>query len=247
MENRTEWLVPPPEIILHRDEIHVWRASLDKEANVVRDLAMNLSSDELLRAERFRFTRDREHFVVARGLLRRMLGAYLKVRPNEVRFQYGPQGKPSLRPNDLGSATLNFNLAHSHGQAVYAFAHGRELGVDTEQIRNEVRVEEIASRYFSARETEELLALPVSERIKGFFLAWTRKEAYIKARGEGLQIQLDSFDVTLNPDQPAAFSRGVDSRFHLIAFFVGEQYPGSLVYDGTPCTSLFFDCSCVAL
>jgi 4'-phosphopantetheinyl transferase len=169
----------------------------------VENLHHLLSSDEIARAERFHFARDRTSFITARGLLRTLLGRYLSLPPGQVRFQYYPHGKPALDP-DIANADLRFNLAHSHGLAVYAFGRGRELGVDVEQIRPEMAKERIAERFFSPVEVAALQALPLAVREEAFFLCWTRKEAYLKATGRGLSLRLDVFDVSVAPDAPAA-------------------------------------------
>jgi 4'-phosphopantetheinyl transferase len=129
---------------------------------------------------------------------------------------------------------VTFNLSHKEGLAVYAFARRRRLGIDLESIAADFPGEEIARRFFSRRELEELLALPSDLKAEGFFLAWTRKEAYIKAQGQGLGIKLDSFDITLTPGQPAKFLTGVSSEWRIVTFWAEPDYPGSLVYDGPP-------------
>jgi 4'-phosphopantetheinyl transferase len=243
MDTSTVWSVAPSRLVLPENEIHVWRTRLDREAEVICSLALTLSPDEKVRAERFHFANDRSHFVVARGILRRLLASYLNREPDELRFQYGPQGKPSLPAKDFRTPAIHFNLAHSHGNAVYAFARQHQVGIDIELIRDDFQVDEVAGRYFSSREIEELGKLPLTERAEGFFLGWTRKEAYIKARGEGLQIPLDGFDVRLTPSLPATFLRGVTPDWHLISFFASELCPGALVHDGALCAVRFYDCA----
>lgn len=197
------WEVPPESPALTADEVHVWRARLDPEPSAVALLAATLSADERARAARFRFDRDRVSYVVARGVLREILGHYLHVAPAELRFVYSPHGKPSLDAAPRAS-TLRFNVSHSHGFALYAFASGREVGVDVEYMRPDFAGEEIAERFFSRGEVNTLRGLPRGERLAAFFRCWTRKEAYIKARGEGLSHPLELFDVSLTPGEPAA-------------------------------------------
>jgi 4'-phosphopantetheinyl transferase len=169
----------------------------------VRSLWHTLTADECQRAERYIFAKDRAHFVVARGLLRVLLGRYLGQEPQHLRFTYGRHGKPALA-TETGGVALRFNVSHSHGLALYAITRGREVGVDIEHIRPEVAQEQVAERFFSPREVTVLRALPTPLQAPAFFACWTRKEAYIKATGAGLALPLDQFDVSLAPGEPAA-------------------------------------------
>lgn len=199
-----EWASPPRPPRLANGEVHVWLASLTQPAAQVAELRELLDADERGRADRFHFEKDRGRFVVARALLRRLLGLYLNARPAELSFAYGAFGKPELRGEAGAPPALRFNLAHSHELALYAFARGREVGVDLEHVRPDLAGEEIAERFFSAREVAALRSLAPEARAEGFFNCWTRKEAYIKALGEGLSHPLDSFTVSLRPGEPAA-------------------------------------------
>ena len=174
-----------------------------------------------------------------------LLGAYVHRDAGELEFAYGVRGKPSL-VNRLNARAMTFNLSHSDGMAVYAFGVQRQLGIDLESIRPDIAVDEIAEQHFSRNEKEALLALPSHVRLPSFFLCWTRKEAYIKARGEGLQIPLDSFDVCLTPGQPATFLRGVDQNWQLLAFCL-EACPAALVFDGGPANIRYYDASRILL
>jgi 4'-phosphopantetheinyl transferase len=134
---------------------------------------------------------------------------------------------------------LSFNLSHSEDVAVCAFGWNRNIGVDVEKIR-QIDHEEIARLYFSASEIHALASLPPEKRPAGFFSCWTRKEAYVKAVGGGLEIALGSFDVSLEPGSPARFLRGVASSWSIIGFMADQQYPAALVYDGSPADIRFF-------
>jgi 4'-phosphopantetheinyl transferase len=181
-------------------EVHIWAARLDLGTPALQALRATLSPDELARAERFVFRRDRERFVAARGTLRAVLANYAGIPPGALVFDYSAFGKPVLR----GGGTLRFNLSHAGEIAVIGIVHGREIGVDVEAIRPAFAGEEIAARFFSPAEVAALRALPPEQQAIGFFNCWTRKEAYIKALGEGLSHPLDSFDVSLAPGEPAA-------------------------------------------
>lgn len=221
------------------DEIHVWSAALDREEKVLRQLDSTLSPEEKARADRFHFVNDRNRFVAARGLLRELLGRYLRQAPAGLEFSYGKHGKPFLSGENVSSG-LSFNLSHSSGMVVYAIARERNLGIDVEHARAESAGEDIAQRYFSAREVSDLRTLLPDARVEGFFLCWTRKEAYLKATGMGLQIPLDSFSVSLLPEKPAQFLGGVESRWHMAAFRPALGYAAALVYDGAPCSIKYF-------
>jgi 4'-phosphopantetheinyl transferase len=185
---------------LRDEEVHVWHRPLQPSQSEVADLAKWLSPDELERAQRFRFERNRNEFIFSRGMLRTLLGSYLGNSPADLRFAYSPHGKPSLLDNN----PLNFNLSHTEGMMVCAFARHREIGVDIEKIRQDFKVEEIAERFFSIAERQALREIPEHSRYAAFFRCWTRKEAYIKARGEGLSHPLHQFDVSLALGQAAA-------------------------------------------
>jgi 4'-phosphopantetheinyl transferase len=234
------WSSPPRVLDLCEREVHVWRASLECPPELARQLELTLSDDEINRAAGLHFVRDRKSFIAARGILRELAGAYLKKPPSELRFQYQPEGKPSISPKHL-DWPIRFNLSHTRETALYAFACGREVGIDVEGIRADIAGEPIAERFFSAAEVTELRALPAELQAEGFFNCWTRKEAYVKARGGGLQIPLDSFSVVLTPGAPVRFVRGVESRWNLIAFTPGPNSVAALAFDGSPCKVRFFD------
>ncbi|MCE9625238.1 MAG: 4'-phosphopantetheinyl transferase superfamily protein, partial [Deltaproteobacteria bacterium] len=173
------------DFLLSPDEIHVWRSGLDGSPEKLREYRDLLSEDERARADRLLREADRTHFTFARALLRRLVGAYLQATPASLKFSYASQGRPYLIGN-FSRPIPDFNLAHSSGTALFAFAIGREVGVDIEFIREPVDEAAIARRYFHPEEAAALLALPNAERSREFFRLWTRKEAYLKAGGEGV-------------------------------------------------------------
>lgn len=206
------WCPAPTRPLLGGDEVHVWRAGLDQPSSTVQSMLELLSPDERCRAGRFYFQRDFKRFVIARGLLRTILSLYLQLRPEQLRFCYSEFGKPEL-VSLTGQETLRFNVSHSHNQALFAFAHKWGIGVDIEYLRKNLASRELAECVFSPNEIDMLCALPAHRQTEGFFNCWTRKEAYIKARGEGLSFPLDCFDVSLAPGEPAALlSHRKDSR-----------------------------------
>jgi 4'-phosphopantetheinyl transferase len=192
-----------PSLALSEDEMQLWRVDLEAIRGDESRWQKLLSSDELARASRFHFSRDRQRFSAARALLRTILGAYLATDAKELNFSYSKKEKPSLGAPFEGSG-VTFNVSHSGEVALFAFARRCEIGVDIEQIRRDVEVDAIARRFFSAREQGQLATLPTEERIEGFFRCWTRKEAYIKATGDGLSLPLNQFDVSLAPGETDA-------------------------------------------
>jgi len=234
------WGFPPATIKLGSDDVHVWRVSLDEPAPQIDSFLHTLAADEQMRAERFYFQKDREHFITAHGVLRLILGLYLNRAPKCLSFRYSSHGKPAL-VHESGEDAIRFNMSHSHGVALYAVARGREVGIDLEFIRRDLEVEQIAERFFSRREIATLRTLPADLRRDAFFLCWTRKEAYIKGRGEGLSLPLDQFDVSLVPGEPAALlSTRPDSqealRWSLQELTLASGYVAALAVEGRGCS-----------
>jgi 4'-phosphopantetheinyl transferase len=204
------WHSSPQRLVPPEHEVDVWRAGLDVTVSELRQLERTLSADERHRAERFRLGRHRDRFVAARGLLRDVLGRYLGSRPEHVSFSYGAYGKPALAPA-VDHAPLAFNLAHSGAVALVAVTARGVVGVDLERVRAGVDCERIGAQFFSARENRTLRILPRLLRDEAFFTCWTRKEAYVKARGFGLALPLDTFDVSLAPGSTAKLLRAPGS------------------------------------
>jgi 4'-phosphopantetheinyl transferase len=183
-----------------------------------------LSAEERARAARFHFDKHRHEFIAARGMLREILGEYLKVDPKSVYFSYNSYGKPAVDG-------VYFNLSHSGGLALYAVSRTRELGVDVERIDPVFAFEQIPEQFFSRVEVDALRALPESLQLQAFFNCWTRKEAYVKARGLGLSLELHSFDVSLAPGDPAVFLRGAGD-WSVEALTPAPGYVAAIVGEG---------------
>jgi 4'-phosphopantetheinyl transferase len=229
----TSWTIPSAHPSLTADEVHVWRASLDQPAV---DYAMLLSSDEQVRADRFRFEQERQRFIVGRGILRIILGRYLNSPPEKIEFAYHARGKPFLSDGLLPPG-LRFNLSHSEEMALLAVVQNREVGIDIEYLRPSLEVDKLASQFFSPAERAELVALPSYKKLRSFFSGWTRKEAYLKARGEGMTYPLDQFTVSMDCDKPARLLNVKDDpreltrwSFHMLAPAPG--YIATLVVEG---------------
>lgn len=191
------WQLPPDRLDLTEAEVHIWAMSLARRRQV--DFEDILSEDEMERAERFVFEKDRVHFVAARGGLRLILGRYLGRDPDQVVFGYSERGKPYLEGAPQG---LQFNVSHTEDLALYAMVRDREVGVDVEYRGRKVKERErIAERFFPRAEYEAFLEVPDNQKQEAFLNCWTRKEAFIKALGEGLYYPLDAFVVTLTPGE----------------------------------------------
>jgi 4'-phosphopantetheinyl transferase len=196
--SKTFWSTPPDALDLQPHQVDIWRVSLDLPTDSVKSLSSSLSADESERAERFHFPADRNRYIAAHGGLRDILSRYLRCEPNQLSFSMNSYGKPALQDHKL-----EFNLAHSGELALVAVSGDGKVGVDVEGIRQGISSHVIARQYFSKSEVAELEDLPLEERVAAFFTCWTRKEAYIKAQGLGLSLPLESFDVSLTPNEPA--------------------------------------------
>jgi 4'-phosphopantetheinyl transferase len=226
LERRAVPRAPAPE---GAPDVLVRRARIDPEGEPADAAAALLSPDEAARAARFRFAKDRDAFVRSRAFLRRVLGEALGREPRALAFTTGAWGKPSL----VDGRGLEFSLSHSGALALCALAWRRPVGVDVEEHRAGVEALEIAELFFTDTELATLRALEGAERARAFFLCWTRKEAYVKARGEGLSIPLSRFDVTCAPGEPAHLSGRGDSalevaRWALADLDVGPGYSAAV-------------------
>jgi 4'-phosphopantetheinyl transferase len=184
-----------------------------------------LAPDECARADRFHFARDRNRFIVARGSLRTILGAYLQQEPAQLSFSYSQYGKPALA-DELAGNQLTFNLSHANELALIAVTRERGLGVDIEFIRPQFASEEIAERFFSDHEVAALRTLPEPAQSEAFFNCWTRKEAYIKAIGEGMSMPLNQFHVSLKPGSPAELLGNLRDANEVSRWSLQELAPG---------------------
>lgn len=231
-----QWNMPPDNLQLTRDGVHVWLAHVDIYSMAIGNTSPVLSEDERARAEKFYFERDRRRYTAAHSILRILLGRYLDCDPLATRFRTNSHGKPTIDA-PLQEQRLTFNLSHSNELALLAFTYDREIGVDVEYMRSNIEYEQLARHSFSPNEQRALHDLPDSEKPQGFFNAWTRKEAYIKARGLGLYLPLHLFDVSLRPGEPAALLASREdaretARWTMRALSPGAGYAGALCVEG---------------
>jgi 4'-phosphopantetheinyl transferase len=183
-------------------EVHVWRAGFGQITPAVATLEGILSEAERARAQRFHFDQHRRQYMLSHAILRQILGGYLSLDPARLCFQASAKGKPELMP-ELNPLHLRFNLSHTHGLALIAVTLRRDVGVDVEWFRLVTEAEQIAERFFAPRESARLRALPAEQKQRAFFNCWTRREAYLKATGEGIAESLDQIEVTFAPGEPA--------------------------------------------
>ena len=227
------WIPQPDSLDLPSgQQVDVWRIHLDLPIESLKLRENLLSADESARAARFYFPVDRNRFVVSHGALREILARYLHCEPHQLSFSANSYGKPSL--SDGG---LEFNLSHSGDFALIAITRNRKIGVDVERMRTGISADILGGHYFSKAEMSELQTLPPEQREAAFFICWTRKEAYIKAQGMGLSLPLDSFDVSLTPDQPAMlsatrFDAAEAARWTLLSLKVGPGYEAAVAVEG---------------
>jgi 4'-phosphopantetheinyl transferase len=223
-------------LALSNSEIHVWALRLTA-SEMDSD---PLSEDEHARAARFRFEKDRRKFQLCRTTLRVLLGEYLNQPAERLCFTYGPRGKPQLAADGGG---LRFNVSHSRDMALFAFAQGLEIGVDVEGDRPLSDMADIARRFFCAEEHRQLMSMAEDERKRGFFRCWTRKEAYLKATGDGLHAPLDGFQVSFETEDSAHFvhingSPEEASQWTLHSITMNAGFTGALAYRGKDRTVL---------
>lgn len=226
-----QWSIPPDASQTDMgNNIDVWRVQLNPEHIVVDRCRRLLSSDELERADRFHFDVHRDRFTICRAALRMILSRYLDQQPTDINFIYGEHQKPGLHTS---FQRIEFNVAHSDDLAVIAFSQNNVLGIDVEYMRKNVDYLELASRFFATSESATLARVVPRLRRQTFYNGWTRKESYLKAKGSGLAVPLNSFAVTLAPNDPVklvqsnAGPREV-ARWKIISFTPQEEFVGAL-------------------
>lgn len=233
------WREPPYQPMLGRDRVHVWRASLDLPTAKIKQLATLLSTDETARADKFHFLEHKRRFIVARGILRELLGNYLEISPNKIEFEYSDRGKPRLAAS-MGNSSIQFNVSHSLEYALYGFTNNHLIGVDLEFLREMRDATELAERFFTHQEFQLIANLTHEEQQKAFFQLLTAKEAYLKAIGTGLSNSLTDIEITFDcAEKPKLLSVGENiatvgnwSMYHFVpaanyiaAIIVNTQIP----------------------
>ncbi|HMS34190.1 MAG TPA: 4'-phosphopantetheinyl transferase superfamily protein [Ignavibacteria bacterium] len=213
---------------ISENEIHIYRFSLESTSDQIKESETVLSPDELWKAYQYKFEKDKFHYISGRALLRKLLAKYLDQAPGNITFSYSEKGKPFINGNNI-----KFNLAHSGGKAVFAFTNNSEVGIDIEFMRELSDALQIAKRFFSDGEVKEFSEIIDCDIRTAFFNCWTRKEAFIKALGEGLSYPLNDFSVTLKPGEKpeVKWIKGKDAevkKWSLFNIEVDEKYVSSL-------------------
>ncbi len=228
------WPLPPAHFTLQPNEVHVWGIGLTQPETSVQKLATMLAEEERERAAHFQFEHLRQRFLVGHGALRHILSRYTGCAAENLRFVYGPFGKPAL----AFEGDLHFNLSHSEDLALVAVTRGSEIGIDVERFRLVTECDRIAQTNFSPREYETFCALEHYEKLAAFFRCWTRKEAFIKALGLGLNMPLDQFEVAFAPGEAARLLRihhvdAAAARWSLLALHPAPGYTAALAVEKT--------------
>ena len=244
------WREGPRTPALPTKRIDIWRVVLDNSQldNLSATLgheATVLAPDELARAARFHFEQDRTRFSRCRAALRALLSRYLGLAPEQIRFTYSPSGKPELAA-DQNPQCLRFNVSHSENMALIAIGLYDNLGVDIEKVRLDVRAEELSERFFSTRERASLRALPETLRVTGFYACWARKEAFLKAIGEGLGFPLSEFSVSVHPEVEPRLEEikgdaTVGKRWCVVDLAAADNFRSALVIERPSTTVATFD------
>ncbi|WP_298553733.1 4'-phosphopantetheinyl transferase superfamily protein [uncultured Algibacter sp.] len=219
--------------LLAVNQVHVWCISFDISENEINYLKSFLTDDEIIKASKFRFEKDKNCSIITRGALRLLSGKYLKTNPKDIIFKYGQFGKPDYRMK----TNLKFNVSHSGNKAVIGFVLNNDIGVDIEDIKTNFEILDIAKNYFSNIEIKALKKLPKNLHAKGFYRCWTRKESFIKAKAKGLSFPLDSFSVSIESDDKAELleTKWDDNEkdlWKLFSFSQIENYVGAVSIKG---------------
>lgn len=234
------WLTPTEPLTLQQNDVHIWRVSLATSEAEIGRMHTTLSEEEQQRAARFRFAIHQQRFVVARGVLRALLGRYLDIDSRDIQFHTTQYGKPYIKQL-LHNSELCFNVSHSHEMALMAFTRDRRIGIDIEYRRTIVDIDSIARHFFASAEVKTLLELSPQIQPIAFLNCWTRKEAYIKGLGEGLSHPLHTFTVTLAPGERARLvSDNTDptapDRWHFTSFVAHPDYQSAVAVESNSLT-----------
>ena len=234
----TSWSQAPLPLPFPAGRVDVWRVRLDERETPGPEISI-LSPDELRRASRFHFEKDRLHFCRCRSALRHLLGGYLQIPAAQIRFEYLTGRKPGLVA-EQNPQSLQFNVSHSADMALIAVGSQHRLGIDIERIRSDVDTGSLAQRFFSLRERAGLQSLPDHLRVQGFFACWTRKEAFLKATGEGLSFPLAEFSVATHPNRAPRLEeiRGneeAQKKWFLADLSVAHGYRATVAVEAVSC------------
>jgi 4'-phosphopantetheinyl transferase len=216
-----------------KTELHVWLIKLDEISKSINYLKAILTEDEILKASKFRFHKDKNCSIISRGALRLLTSKYLNTNPKTITFKYGDYGKPYYSIE----TDLKFNVSHSGNLAIIGFVLNNDIGVDIEQLKYDFDVMDIVDNYFSQHEIETLKKFPNQELTQGFYRCWTRKESFIKAKAKGLSFPLDSFSVDIKSDEKTElletkWDKNEKDLWRLFSFSPMKNYVGAVSVKG---------------
>lgn len=213
------------------DIVQIWQIPLEVSESALNQYFICLSPDEKSRANRFKFADDRRRYVVARGVLRHLLGREMGRSPHQITFTYGQYGKPALDG-------IHFNLSHSGELALCVLGYQRKVGIDIERLKPIKRLDGMMERCLSTAELAQIQSIPVSEQLESFLQRWTCKEAYLKAIGSGLTQSMQTVEVQLCPPQLVCVPHDCPQGWHLDIVSLPESYVGALVTAGQAKTEI---------
>jgi 4'-phosphopantetheinyl transferase len=226
------WPLPPAELPALERSVHVWAVRLDDDIVDLGQARAFISADERERAERFKFDRDRRRYLIAHAALHEILHRYLPIDSEPLIFDYGSNGKPTLSPA-LGPAGVQFNLSHSNELALLGVTPRGEVGVDIEYVKENFEFQDVAERFFTAKEVAAMRSLPVHLQRRAFFKCWTSKEAFLKAKGTGLSGNLDVVEIILTATREVQITASVPG-WSLAELARIDSYEAALVIEGEP-------------
>jgi 4'-phosphopantetheinyl transferase len=219
---------------LPTNQTHIWFINFDITEEKFNSLNSFLSKDEIIKASKFRFKKDKNCSIISRGALRLLSSKYLNIKPEDIIFKYGKYGKPEYNID----TELKFNVSHSGNMAILSFVKDFDIGVDIEKIKDDFDVLDIATNYFSELEIEALKKVSKEKQAEHFYRCWTRKESFIKAKSQGLSFPLDSFSVCINSDKETElletkWDKEEKDTWELFTFSPHQNYIGAVSIQGS--------------
>ena len=234
----SQWQPTPDDLTLSTGHVDIWKCCVKLGDDQIGELSSLLSTEEKARAQRLKIAEKQNQFIIARGRLRQNLGKYLNLDQHAFKFEYAVHGKPYMEERWQGHE-ISFNVSHSHNFILIAMSLDHQLGIDIEKIQHGKDHTALARRFFSKREQAELTVLPEEIKTRAFYSCWARKEAFVKAVGDGITYGLDTFDVSVHPDETKPLinihtNSGEDITWSVFNIPMDEDYMAALaVTDNT--------------
>ena len=228
------WQKTPDSLNLSKDHVDIWLCDLKQLSSDINNFYSILSEDERERTDKLKVEDKKQQYIITRGALRQRLGLLTKIDPQDFIFDYLEHGKPVLA-NNPQFADMTFNVSHSHDLALIAITQEQNIGIDIEKINRELKHDELVSRFFSKVEQTEFQTIPEANRAKAFCACWSRKEAFIKAIGDGVSYGLDTFDVTVDPENQTPeinLHKPSEDTWSALNLPINDEYMACLVSDG---------------